>query len=366
MIWCVLVIFLNFNKCKHLFNEINININIFFIIFSLLPIHFTISLFNGIDLNIEKFLYSFLIIPIFFLSSCIILLLIKNLTDIQISKVLALVAFLLLLFLVTSFFFKSPFYIFNVKAVFIYAEPSHFALIFAPFFIYLVLTSNVVIARFLLILLFIAIVNINNLTLLIVFIFAFLSHLINSVNIFYKLLLLFVFLFLFLISIDIDYLYYTDRLLYSSSNNNMSILVYLTGWERAWNILFVYSPLGIGFQQFGYEQFQGYFLDKLINIGGGGLNKYDGSTLGSKIIGEFGLIGILLIVLYLYYLFKNILNIIINPSKFNHITLFFACVYLSFSIYLFVRGMGFFSELPFLFLTSLIFFTDKDFKRNIE
>jgi len=144
----------------------------------------------------------------------------------------------------------------------------------------------------------------------------------------------------------------------------MSLLVYLSGWERAWKLLFLYSPLGIGFQQFGYEPLQGLFFEKLSNLGAAGLNIYDGSTLGSKIIGEFGLIGILFLVLYLYYFFKNVFNIITNPIKFNSITLFFACVYLSFSIYLFVRGMGFFSELPFLFLTAIIFFTDNNFNRK--
>jgi hypothetical protein len=141
----------------------------------------------------------------------------------------------------------------------------------------------------------------------------------------------------------------------------MSLLVYLSGWERALNIIVDHSPLGVGFQQFGYEPIEGYFLSKLVSIGGEELNVYDGSTLGSKIIGEFGLVGLYFLSMYVYYFFIKILTILINPDKNTSATVFFACVYLSFSVYLFVRGMGYFSELPFLFLTSLIYFISKDF-----
>ena len=161
-------------------------------------------------------------------------------------------------------------------------------------------------------------------------------------------------------NLDLDITYYKERFIYDSNNLNMSLLVYLTGWERAFRIIIDHSPLGVGFQQFGYEPLRGYFLAKLVSVGGGGLNIYDGATLGSKIIGEFGFLGLFFLFMYVYYFFNKILTILINPEKNTNVTIFFACVYLSFSIYLFVRGMGYFSELPFLFLTSLIFFINQD------
>jgi len=364
LIWSLILISINLRDVNDLIKKLMIS-KLFYIAYLLLVIHFLISFSNNIDLNISKFIYSFLFLPIILIASHVLLLKINELTNSEINIVVSSVGFSLLVILVASLFFKSSFFEMNQKSIIFFAEPSHFALIFSPFFLYLVLTLNKVWSRYLLLQVFIIITVIDNATLLIVFILGFIIHLINTFDNSRYLVFISFFCTLLMLNIDIDFSYYVDRFIYNSDNYNMSILVYLTGWERAWNILLNYSPIGIGFQQFGYEHLQGYFYEKLIYVGGGGLNIFDGATLGSKVLGEFGLLGLLLFVLYFNYFFKNIINILFNPCKFKGITLFFACIYFSFSVYLFVRGMGYFSELPFLFFTSLVYLINKDFKKNI-
>ena len=114
----------------------------------------------------------------------------------------------------------------------------------------------------------------------------------KSVKLIHSLFISIIFSVVLVLNIDVDISYYQERFIYDSNNLNMSFLVYLAGWERALNIMVDHSALGVGFQQYGYEPLKGYFFTKLVSVGGGGLNIYDGSTLGSKIIGEFGLVGL--------------------------------------------------------------------------
>jgi len=363
-IWSSILIIIHLNLINSSIFFIKDNI-IFYTIYLLLVVHFLITIIiNNFSVNFDKSLYSIIILPILVLASYIFYTKIKDIKDQKLNSVLHFILFNFLLILLFSFFWESPFFKVNAKAIIFFAEPSHLAVIFAPFFLYSILTLDEVRKRFLIIIVFIIITIINNATLFIVFTFGIALYLIinfKSIKLIKSLLIVIIFSLILVINIDVDISYYKDRFIYDSNNLNMSLLVYLAGWERALSIMVDHSPIGVGFQQFGYEPLKGYFFAKLVSVGGGGLNIYDGATLGSKIIGEFGLVGLCFLFIYVYYFFNKILTILINSEKNTNVTIFFACVYLSFSIYLFVRGMGYFSELPFLFLSSLIFFMSKDF-----
>ena len=368
LIWSSILIINSLNLISSAISFIKNN-KIFYIIYLLLIFHILITfIFNNLFINFDKSFYSTIILPIFVLASFIFYTKIKDISDRKLKPILQFITFNFLLILIASFFFKSPFFPEYAKAIIFYAEPSHLAVIFAPFFLYSILTLDETYKRFLIIITYISIISINNATLFIVLMFGIALFLIinfKSVKLIHSLFISIIFSVVLVLNIDVDISYYQERFIYDSNNLNMSFLVYLAGWERALNIMVDHSALGVGFQQYGYEPLKGYFFTKLVSVGGGGLNIYDGSTLGSKIIGEFGLVGLFFLFMYFYYFFYKISAILIYSEKNTNATIFFACVYLSFSIYLFVRGMGYFSELPFLFLTSLIFFMNKDCQNRL-
>jgi hypothetical protein len=78
----------------------------------------------------------------------------------------------------------------------------------------------------------------------------------------------------------------------------------------------------------------------------------DGASLAAKVIAELGLLGIVLILLYLkHFIFislKLIKRSIIKPFE-----LYFSSVFVMYSIELFIRGTGYFSSTSFMFGASL-------------
>ena len=163
--------------------------------------------------------------------------------------------------------------------------------------------------------------------------------------------------------IGIDFDYYFDRFIYSSDNYNMSLLVYLSGWERA--LISIQNTLlfGVGFQQFGFDYLSGFFYDRLSIIGVNNLNIYDGASVGSKLVGEFGIFGIFFIMIYIFYFIKIFFELLRkNLNSIDSLNIFYKVSFLVFSFCIFIRGTGYFSELTLLFFTSIIYMLDKSYE----
>lgn len=223
----------------------------------------------------------------------------------------------------------------GAKTMFTAAEPSHFAITFLPFLFYKVFRDR---APWHLALSLIISVFIQNLTIIAGVVL---------LTIFYfrrkKLMLLFSFLVIaVVILIPSNYsMYVTDRLALTSDSENLSTLIFLSGYERAYETLVTGNLLGVGFQQMGFVGPQGQFLTTISEITGGNeLNLYDGGTLASKIIVEFGALGVLALVAYLLRLRKHLNS---SMEELPPATLFFTGVEITFACYLFVRGMGYMS-----------------------
>jgi hypothetical protein len=150
-------------------------------------------------------------------------------------------------------------------------------------------------------------------------------------------------------------IYFTDRLDLSSNSSNLSVLVFLSGYERAWLALTGFNGLGVGFQQMGIVGPVGAFQLNISTIFGfDGLNLLDGGTLASKIIVEFGYPGLLLLFLYLFKLIK-VVNSFFGKREFSPQDLFYSSIYIMFFVVLFVRGAGYFNPSFFIFLISICF-----------
>lgn len=237
------------------------------------------------------------------------------------------------------------------KQMLIFNEPSHFALVYLPFLGYIYYTSNRLTKLFYLISTIIASLIIENLTLLTGSILIF-SIFINK-NLMGTTLVVITFTLIFPY-IEIENSYFKDRINLSADSTNLSTLSYLSGWyDINLNIRNTYG-FGIGFQQLGFTDYQNHAIRESINfLGADGLNIYDGSFLAAKIISEFGIIGVAAILMYLYKII--IYSKMLSVKKINSkMQVFFMITFITFSINIFFRGLGYFSPQFFLFMCSLI------------
>lgn len=256
------------------------------------------------------------------------------------------------LFLIILSLFTKVFPSRYEKPIFPYPEPSHLALFFGPIIAYMIISSKTKMKRLLLIFvgLIISLV-IKNMTLLVTMVI--ISVFVYSV---------YVLPILIISSIGIYYFsdlqYFSERLDFGNMRrtNNLSSLVYIKGFQLIEEGLKVTNGWGIGFQQLGHVPLRtevGDYLKSRMN--GMELNSQDGGFTAAKIIAEFGVFGLLTIILFVFYLLKQ-------WFKFRKISLerissqealFFASLITIFSE-LFFRGLGYFSASIFLFITMLL------------
>lgn len=255
----------------------------------------------------------------------------------------------LLIISVAGFFKLNLFLYVSQKSVLFFSEPSYFALTLAPFLIFVVAKKHPI-SKPCLVYFLIWSVIIQNLTMLaIVFLAA--SLLVKSTYLnFIK--LIFVVSFSILVIVNNDY--FSSRLNFGGETDNLSVLVFMQGWQNSLIMLHDSSWVGAGFQQFGIVGNRGEISNQLENLGFSELNIHDGGTTASKILGEFGLFGIFFLLNYLYLFIITFLKIkSFNGLKDNTLELFFSCSILAFSVELFVRGIGYFSPGCYLFVFAL-------------
>lgn len=241
------------------------------------------------------------------------------------------------------------------KNMIIFREPSHFALVLLPLSLYklyffesskyiLHLITLIVLALFL-----------ENMTLLVgvALIFIILNWGKKK-----KLFLTFIVLALVLSTIYLSFPYYFDldyymsRLQFTMYSNNVSVLVFISGWERAYLNLIDSYGFGIGLQRLGYIGELGIAMENIFRIQGIYLNLYDAGSTAPKIISEMGITGVILIIMYLYKFFQ-LATLISKKMIRKPSSLFFVSIYLLFSIQLFVRGVGYFSPMTYLLFASI-------------
>jgi len=157
--------------------------------------------------------------------------------------------------------------------------------------------------------------------------------------------------------------YYISRVNFSDSSENFSTLAFLSGWERTFLNLYDTFLFGVGFQQFGIVGNQGVIQDKLRSIGAHGLNLLDGGALATKLLGELGLIGIILLILYINYFLKSVIRVrkflLGHRSLDSYLEVYFLSIFLMYSMDLFFRSAGYFSSSGFLFIVSILWMLSK-------
>lgn len=236
------------------------------------------------------------------------------------------------------------------KSALLISEPSYVALIIFPFILFLSLIRD---SRAIWFIVFFAIyaLLVQNLTVILVLCVSSFFYFSGALL---RVLFIVVFpVFAFFVLADE---YFLDRVSISSSSENMSVLVLLQGWENARLALGFSNFMGVGFQQFGVVGPVGAISAKIDDYGFAGLNLYDGGTLAAKIVGEMGLLGMVLLLLYVVFAVRCLMYIFKNTYDPSRVGDYFAiaCV-LSFSAEIFIRGVGYFSSGGLLFVLSSLY-----------
>lgn len=241
------------------------------------------------------------------------------------------------------------------EPIFIFAEPSHFALVLAPFLLWVVVMCRGITVRGVAFALaFVLLLLIKNMTLFVLVGLASLIVLRTR-----ALFLVACCLFLVIVG-DLDY--FLPRMQMTTTTSNLSVLVWLQGWEEARIGLRETMGVGLGFQQLGINGAKSSIaprIAELLKTGygteNGTLNLLDGGTLSAKLVGELGVLGIVLVGGCLYIIYRSIRNLrgIAAGFQCSSATVFFYCCLVSFSLDLFVRGTGYFSPSILLFFTGV-------------
>jgi hypothetical protein len=103
----------------------------------------------------------------------------------------------------------------------------------------------------------------------------------------------------------------------------------------------------------------GLFTEKIAQIMGGSyLSLLDGGSTATKVIAEFGVLGIIMLLAYARLVFRGISYIRAAQSApardRDKRVIFFQALVISYSLELLVRGVGYFSPGGFLALVALI------------
>lgn len=237
------------------------------------------------------------------------------------------------------------------KPVFPFTEPSHFGMFLTPILIAACVTSSKHLR-----ILFIALVLTET---------AILQNMTMAVGCFIaaitclplRNLLLLLLLLLSVPSITgLDLTYYMSRVNFSEENTNISALVFLQGWqllEEAWDKT---HGFGLGFQQLGVNGSEVDAALLIQSLVGDDQNLKDGGFGIAKIVSEFGVFGVAMLMAYSFAAIKSVLllraaatrNRLIHP-----IHLIASSFVIGYAVELLVRGGGYFTPSGVLMLVGL-------------
>ena len=235
------------------------------------------------------------------------------------------------------------------KAVFPFNEPSHFALAFTPFLLF---TAVMVTGARRLALLAVALgfgYVLENLTLVVG---AVLSAMVTLRPRHALLLAPLV----ALVPLRLDLTYFLDRLSFSEDSSNVSVLVYLQGWEMMRATLFSGALWGIGFQQLGESDLNLWTSHLIVSIVGDDLNVRDGGFLVAKIVTELGVFGVVASAFLLCVSIKaawKLRRIATTRRERPTDQILALCLVAAFLVDLVVRSNGYFSGTSFLYISAL-------------
>ena len=237
------------------------------------------------------------------------------------------------------------------KSVLFYREPGHYAVAILPLFTFLILVERGWVRGLFLL----ATVAVGFATQSFTLILGTVTAVIFCMS---PLFLVLVIALVASLAMALDPSYYLSRLDFTWDTKHFSPLVYMSGWERAWIDLKLTHGLGVGFQQFGLVGDVGHFQSRIAFLRPdlAELNLKDGSTTGSKLVGEFGVTGIMVLLVYIGVLVREFFVLRFKGQGEAYSTCDYFCLacFLSASTELFIRGMGYMTPGMLLLMVGVI------------
>ena len=346
IIFC-LYIFSNHRRCR------SYAIQLFSLIIPLLFLVSAISFFQNDGFDFDRFYQTSAFLFAFLLGAYCLTLFVQELTEPEIDFAVKIVFYILMscMFLTIlgfgGLFTPSGF---SGKPVLLFIEPSHLAIVFLPYTLYLTVIAKGKKKAHLILGVFLTSLLIQNATLLLGCI------LVAGITLSMRAFLLcncLGLLFSYFIGID----YFLERIDFTKLNN-VSTLAYVSGWERAYLSFLETSGIGVGFQQFGIIGSKGETMKILNDLGGNDLCLLDGASVAPKVIGEFGFLGAILIIVCIFYCAKQARYLCkISSNKLMIMSrhdIFFRSFFVMYIVDILVRGAAYFSSSSLIFAASLI------------
>lgn len=151
--------------------------------------------------------------------------------------------------------------------------------------------------------------------------------------------------------------YFKERLTLNTESENLSALIYLQGLLAAKNGIFDTNGIGFGFQRLGTEP-PNEATEVIELVAGNTFNRMDGGFLAAKIVAEFGVVGIVMLIWMSFSAVRALIQMAhlyrLSPhERKQHIWQIFrlACQ-IAILPELYVRGYGYFSPGLLLFMSS--------------
>lgn len=165
---------------------------------------------------------------------------------------------------------------------------------------------------------------------------------------------------------SLDLTYFTDRLDFSAQTTNLSALVYIQGTELMDAALRATSGWGIGFQQLGIAPINVPTSDLIYRLTQDDSNLRDGGFQAAKLIAEMGGIGLVIVLCYTWIAARAIMMLRRNDaaSRAEPLRMFVLSLIASFSVEMFMRGLGYFSGTAMLQVVALLLVTEGGFLRR--
>ena len=309
----------------------------------------SISLLNLIAFNPNK--KSLQILIIFTIMTVVVLLYEKEFIT-RFATYFKKYSLLLIYFLMCLFFISKYTNDFNFggkHSIFVFSEPSHYLFSTSCLFFFSFAKGGKY-TRIIIYLFYISFIFLQN-SLLCLFIIILLTIIANNIYIY----IIFGSCFFYIYAFFYDQIsYFTERLNFFEISNNLSLLVYQDGLYSAYTSLKNTLLLGYGIGNLGYVNDEiSPFRQRINQIYGSKLNNFDGSFLASKIISEFGIIGILIVIFSIFLITLNYFRYHNQKSLYN---CFNISVSFSFLIELLIRGSSYFTLNVFLFSITSFYY----------
>ena len=313
-----------------------------------------------------------------FLLSFIIYNYINKNTFSKLSRIFFIIFIILSFFAWLDYFYHVPLFNFinYPLSIFPFVEPSHFALVYGMIGIPLIIDRSVKVNIFVIANFSFFSMNFPSITLTLFTLLTLVLFIMKDGNKFKKVLYISIFLLitLFFYQSNLDISYFESRLGTGSFKSedvfNWTQMVYFQGWELMKVNLISTNFFGLGYQMLGSAQTVTGDITAIIYglKGEFGKNITDGSFIMSKLVSEFGIIGIFITLIYIKFIFnfflnlnKKCLEIIIEndliKKELIKKDIFCSIIILSYLINFIFRGINYFTPQAILLVAAIIFVT---------